>query len=121
VLRLRPPACPRRTARRAPLISRPTRRSAAGSAGRRLAARRPIIGADHVAAFIAGIVRGAPADIRVAIRIGRVNGLPRLLTFVDGRLYNVASIEVEDGRIRRIFIVLNPDKLPEPVARTDAS
>lgn len=89
--------------------------------GKATAAGRPIVGAERVAAFIAGIVRGAPADLRVEFRIGRVNGLPGVLTFVDGRLFNVATIDVEDRRIRRIFIVLNPDKLPELSARADAS
>lgn len=89
--------------------------------GKTIAARRPIFGAARVAAFIAGIARAALAYGQVAIRMGRVNGLPGLLTFVDGRLYNVVSIEVEDRRIRRIFIVLNPDKLPESTDREGAS
>lgn len=89
--------------------------------GKATAARRPIVGADRVAAFVAGIVRGAPPDIRVDVRIARVNGLPGLLTFVDGRLYHVASIEVEERRIRRIFIVLNPDKLRGPITLEEST
>jgi len=50
-----------------------------------------------------------------------VNGLPGLLTFVDGRLYNVVSIEVEDRRVRRLFIVLNPEKLHGPNTREKAT
>lgn len=78
--------------------------------GKVTAARRPVEGASNVARFLAGLAAKAPPGTE--FRIARVNGRPGLLTFVGGALFNVLTIYVEDGRIRRIFVVLNPDKLP---------
>jgi RNA polymerase sigma-70 factor (ECF subfamily) len=78
--------------------------------GKVTAARRPVEGASNVARFVLGIASKAPPGTE--LRIARVNGQPGALLFVGGRLFNVISIHVEDGRIRRIFVVLNPDKLP---------
>lgn len=46
------------------------------------------------------------------IRLARVNGRPGALSFFNGGLLSVVSLEVEDGRIQRLYFVLNPDKLP---------
>ena len=41
-----------------------------------------------------------------------VNGQPGLRTFDPaGRLVYVLSLDIEDGRVQRIFSLLNPDKL----------
>ncbi len=81
----------------------------ADGGGKVTSARRPIVGATRVARFLAGVVGKAPPGTE--IRLGRVNGEPGLLTYVGGRLYNVAALYAEAGRISRIFIVANPDKL----------
>ncbi|MCI0397621.1 MAG: RNA polymerase sigma-70 factor, partial [Chloroflexi bacterium] len=77
--------------------------------GRVAAARRPIHGADKVARFLFGLMRLAPptTDYHPAW----VNGRPGMVVYVDGRPFNTLSVEVSDGRIQAIYIVVNPDKL----------
>jgi RNA polymerase sigma-70 factor (ECF subfamily) len=77
--------------------------------GKVSAARRPVIGADRVARFWLGLAAKAPPGVE--FRIALVNGRAGILTHIDGQLYNVIALYPEDGRIRRIFVVVNPDKL----------
>lgn len=79
-----------------------------------------------------GKARALPAPLQGAIDIARaliqfgrlgerwgvtfepalVNGQPGFRTIApDGRLVNVVAIEVEGGAVRRVYSVLNPDKL----------
>jgi len=44
-------------------------------------------------------------------RIVEINGEPGIVSYVEGRPQSVFTIEVNDGRIRAIFIVTNPEKL----------
>lgn len=79
----------------------------------RAAARRPIRGADAIARFVVGIARKfgvVKPDIEV------INGGPALVTFADGGLRRVVSVDVSRGRITGIYIIANPDKL-RPLAR----
>jgi RNA polymerase sigma-70 factor (ECF subfamily) len=73
------------------------------------AALAPILGADRVARFFTGIIKKAPPDMQVH-RV-RVNGLPGLVTMIDGRLSDVLALDVVDGRIAGCFVIRNPDKL----------
>jgi RNA polymerase sigma-70 factor (ECF subfamily) len=77
--------------------------------GKARAALKPVPGGDSVARFLLGIRRQAPPDWEV--RTAMVNGRPGLLNLIGGHLLSVVSFEVEDGLIREIYIVLNPDKL----------
>ena len=78
--------------------------------GKAVAATRPVLGADRIAAFVidvVGKVRWSESDPRVVT----INGAPGLLlrhpTFGDGTY----SFDIADGRIRAIYVVRNPDKL----------
>ena len=73
------------------------------------AARRPIVGAERIAAFLLhGIGRyGA----RLVLRPMRFNGQPGVRTEVDGVLVGAVSLTVEDGLVTRIHSIANPDKL----------
>lgn len=79
--------------------------------GKARAIPRPMVGAEAVArALIAfyGMAERWGASVRPAL----VNGQPGFLGIDgDGRLINVLALDVEDGRIRRVQSVLNPDKL----------
>lgn len=61
---------------------------------------------------------------RVAYRMARVNGEPGLVRYIEGKVESVQSFCIEDGRISRIDVVRNPDKLrgipPMPSAGTNA-
>jgi RNA polymerase sigma-70 factor (ECF subfamily) len=75
------------------------------------AARNPIVGADRVARWLFGVMQKAPAGLTSQIEL--VNGLPGIvMRHAGGALFGVASIEVLDGRIRGIYIQVNPQKLP---------
>jgi len=69
----------------------------------------PLYSADHVSRFFLGLRRklGNVFEWRPTM----VNGRPGMLTFRDGLLVSVASIEVENGCISAIYSVSNPEKL----------
>jgi RNA polymerase sigma-70 factor (ECF subfamily) len=76
----------------------------------RHAARRPVVGPDRVARLLVNLARRltATSDMRVV----HVNGEPGLLFVEDGELDNVLSFSfTDDGRVRRFYSQLNPEKL----------
>ena len=78
--------------------------------GKARAALRPIHGADNVARFLFGIIRKAPPGL--VVRRTRINGQPGIVGYyADGRPQSVTTLEVAEGRIRAIHIVVNPEKL----------
>jgi RNA polymerase sigma-70 factor (ECF subfamily) len=65
---------------------------------------------DNVARFLFGIVRKAPPGL--VVRRTRINGQPGIVGYyADGRPQSVTTLEVAEGRIRAIHIVVNPEKL----------
>ncbi len=77
--------------------------------GKVLAALNPIYGADKVARLIFGLLQKAPPGF--TSRLARLNGQLGVVNYLDGHPYNVAMLDVIDGRIQAIYIVVNPDKL----------
>jgi RNA polymerase sigma-70 factor (ECF subfamily) len=77
--------------------------------GKAAAALAPIRGADKIARFLLGIMKKAPASMKV--RRVRVNGQTGLVITVDGQIVQVLTLDVADGRIVNCFVVRNPDKL----------
>ncbi|GAB7193670.1 RNA polymerase sigma-70 factor [Kineococcus sp. NUM-3379] len=75
------------------------------------AARRPVVGAERVGAFLAGLAALAAQGVGVEAATVWVNGAPAARFDLDGELSTVASLVVEDGRIARIYAVRNPGKL----------
>lgn len=73
----------------------------------RQAARHPIVGAERVARFILNLSRRYPAP---QVQLGEVNGSAALILTADG-MPLVITGEQRDGRIIRLFLVANPDKL----------
>jgi RNA polymerase sigma-70 factor (ECF subfamily) len=72
-------------------------------------ALRPVYGRDKVARLLAGI---APHNLTVAPRSTWVNGHPARLFFDDeGVPIGVVSVDIIDGLIQAVHIILNPDKL----------
>lgn len=68
---------------------------------------RPIEGAEQIARFFADRTRPG----RLAVRECAVNGQPGLAAHLDGALVSVYAFDIADDRIRRIWAVLNPEKL----------
>ena len=80
----------------------------ADGGGKAKAALRPITGADKVARFLIGI---RPEDEDFGVEWKPVNGTPSALVHLGGRLDTVATGIIEDGRVVRLYLVRNPDKL----------
>ena len=80
--------------------------------GRVAAALNPIFGADKVTRFILSLARKRlERGAQVRTEMVTLNGLPGLELFVDESLDQTLSLEVHGGRVQRLFIVRNPDKL----------
>jgi len=78
--------------------------------GKARAALNPIFGSENVVRFLTAILGEIPPDF--AVRRTRVNGRPGLVGyFGDGSVQSVSSIEVSDGTITAIRLVVNPEKL----------
>lgn len=71
------------------------------------AARRPIEGAERVAAFL--IAAAASADFEA--KAVWLNGSPATVIDIAGHLDTAVSLVVENGRISRIYAIRNPHKL----------
>jgi RNA polymerase sigma-70 factor (ECF subfamily) len=69
---------------------------------------RPVEGAEQIARFYAGRASAAP---NVTILECAVNGQPGLVAQMDGATVTVLAFDVSGDRIKRIWAVLNPDKL----------
>ena len=74
------------------------------------AAPNVIEGADHVAAFLAGVVRKGWTD-EMSVRFETINGLPGLIMSGPSGLVQTTAFEIEDGLVKAIYAVRNPDKL----------
>ncbi|MEU4405701.1 RNA polymerase sigma factor SigJ [Streptosporangium sp. NPDC023963] len=90
--------------------------------GRAKAPLRTITGAGRVARFLSSITSGdRPRAFMESIgagpvsgfgmEIAEVNGGPAVVVTADGRPVTVFSLVVEDGLIRTVFLVTNPEKL----------
>lgn len=80
--------------------------------GKASAALRPIEGPDHVARFFLGIFRKAPSYGRAEQVV--VNGQPGLAAYLHDEMVSLFSLDIADGRIKGIYVMRNPDKLPRP-------
>ena len=78
--------------------------------GKRAAALNPVVGADHVARFILGVRKKEP---HLRSEFADVNGWPGVMLWSrSGRLDSVMAVDLDDdGRVRSVYIVRNPDKL----------
>ncbi|MFG2504582.1 RNA polymerase sigma factor SigJ [Streptomyces rubiginosohelvolus] len=81
------------------------------------AALRPIEGGERIAQYMVAIADKAPG---LELLERTVNGAPGLVARGDGVVMTVASFDVPDGRVTRIWAVRNPEKL-RPWARHDLS
>lgn len=80
--------------------------------GKVLAALNPIFGRDKVTRFVFGVAGKKQAEgAEIAVRSEAINGRPGLLIEIDGALEQAILIETENGLVRRLFFVRNPDKL----------
>ena len=79
------------------------------------AALRPIEGGEQIAHYVAAIAGRAPGNVTILERT--VNGQPGLAAQQDGVTVTVFAFSVAGDRIKRIWVVRNPDKLRPWTAR----
>ncbi|MEU4420747.1 RNA polymerase sigma-70 factor [Actinoplanes sp. NPDC024001] len=83
--------------------------------GRVRQALRPVIGAERVAAWLAGVSSRPYEGILIAdmtVQVAELNGAPGLVVRGAGRVLATLTVELgEDGRITTIHNVANPEKL----------
>src|SRR5262249_42570729 len=77
--------------------------------GQVAAAPGPIYGPRNVARFLLGVLAKSPPGMTA--RIARINGGPAIVAEVDGQVHAVGSLDIVDGRVRGVHLVVNPEKL----------
>nr|WP_267887109.1 RNA polymerase sigma-70 factor [Streptomyces specialis] len=79
------------------------------SDGKAKAPVRVIAGLDKVGRFLAGIAQRPPDE--PGFHFAEFNGAPGLLVTSRGLPYSVFLLEMDGNRVRRVYLVANPDKL----------
>jgi len=83
--------------------------------GKVQAAINPIYGANRIVRFILGLRKKRLGELRrFAVD---VNGAPGAAVTRDGAPYMIHAVEVEDDRIRTVYYVMNPEKIPADAFR----
>src|SRR5262249_13776490 len=77
--------------------------------GKGLGLKKPLEGAGAVARFGIALAQRMPADARM--HEIELNGAPALALSSQGHAFVVIMVEVQNGRIHRIYAIANPDKL----------
>ncbi|MEU9519549.1 RNA polymerase sigma factor SigJ [Streptomyces sp. NPDC048224] len=72
------------------------------------AALRPVEGGERIAQYMAGIAEKAPG---LELLERSVNGAPGLVAERAGAVLTVAAFDLAGGRVARIWVVRNPEKL----------
>jgi RNA polymerase sigma-70 factor (ECF subfamily) len=90
--------------------------------GKVRAALKVIEGADNVARFLVEVTRKRPDawwrdDFR--LRFATINGLPGVIVDAPEGAMQTSAFEIEDGVIRALYVVRNPDKLRHLARATD--
>lgn len=82
----------------------------------RLANRHGIFGRDRIARGLTGFISKITPDMDISVRFVDVNGAPSAAVFNHGQLERIISLDIANGRVTHIRILLNPEKL-EHLAR----
>ncbi len=80
--------------------------------GQKLAALRPIFGADKIARFFTGLARKNKAGKeKVNVSLNSINGMPGIVVQMNETIEQTVTLDVADRKIQSIYIVRNPAKL----------
>ena len=77
--------------------------------GRGMAATTPVVGPDPVARFMVAIAAQATEESTTDAVV--LNGLPGAVVRVAGAVTTTVSLDVREGRVCRVYVVRNPQKL----------
>ncbi|QIS06577.1 RNA polymerase sigma-70 factor [Nocardia brasiliensis] len=81
----------------------------ADGGGEVTAARRQIVGSSNVARYLCGLLRWAVPGMQ--IHIEEINGAPAAVVRVEGAPLLVAGVDLVDGAIATLRLIINPQKL----------
>jgi RNA polymerase sigma-70 factor (TIGR02957 family) len=79
--------------------------------GKVSAARRPIVGADKVARFLAAVGPQGADLPGLRVEMAEVNGAPAVVAWTDDGPYMALQLVLTDGLVEQVLYVANPDKL----------
>lgn len=77
--------------------------------GKVTAARKPVVGADNIVRFLAGIAKTPVPEMRV--ELSSLNGMPALVIYSGDSVDVVALVESNNEQVTSVYLVRNPDKL----------
>lgn len=77
--------------------------------GKVTAARKPVVGAENIMRFLAGITKNPLPDMRVESKL--LNGMPALVVYSGTRVDLVTLIESNNEHVTGVYLVRNPEKL----------
>ncbi|WP_067806339.1 hypothetical protein [Nocardia beijingensis] len=83
----------------------------ADSGGKATAARRPVVGAEKVAAVLINLFHTGQRTQDMRIEMVDFNNTPALAAYSGDQLEGVFLIEIIDAKITNFYAVRNPDKL----------
>ncbi|MCG7611276.1 MULTISPECIES: RNA polymerase sigma-70 factor [Mycobacterium] len=83
----------------------------ADSGGKATAARRPVVGAQKVAAMLVGLFRAGERIPGLTFERITCNGEPAVMIRSEAGMEGVFTVEVIDGKITHFYAMRNPDKL----------
>jgi RNA polymerase sigma-70 factor, ECF subfamily len=77
--------------------------------GKMWAARRPVLGRDHIVRLEVGVLRKLKGEFN--LQLAGVNGRAGVMAQLDGQPFAVTSFDTDGRQILSVMRVLNPDKL----------
>jgi hypothetical protein len=72
---------------------------------------RPIVGLDHVLRMYGGLYGKLGPDWTQFIRPAWIDGLPGYVSRERGAILQTTAFAIENGTIRAVYMMRNPDKL----------
>jgi len=89
----------------------------ADGGGKVTAARRPIVGADKVARFLAAVGPQGAHLPGLRVEVAELNGAPAVVAWTDEGPFMALQLVLADGPVEQVLYVANPDKLAGLVER----
>jgi RNA polymerase sigma-70 factor (TIGR02957 family) len=83
----------------------------ADGGGKVTAARRPIVGADKVARFLAAVGPQGADLPGLRVEVSELNGAPAVVAWTDEGPFMALQLVLADGLVEQVLYVANPDKL----------
>jgi hypothetical protein len=71
-------------------------------------------GADSIARFVMGVIRKTEG-LNPVHTLTEINAQPAFITTISGQVITATILDIRDGLIQNLFIVVNPDKLKDVV------